>query len=124
MTVTRRAVQEIDVQLTRGHTSRRPVPSAVVDRRDHRAVQEGCRPVAAARGVEDDARPAPAATRRADAVRRDRPRGGKESVWVPDFERLLQTLARGGVEFIVIGGVAASAHGAIRVTRDIDVVYA
>lgn len=41
-----------------------------------------------------------------------------------DFERLLQTLARGHVEFIVIGGVAASAHGAIRATRDIDVVYA
>jgi predicted nucleotidyltransferase len=43
---------------------------------------------------------------------------------VTDFERLLQTLGRGGVEFIVIGGVAASAHGAIRATRDIDIVYA
>ncbi len=41
-----------------------------------------------------------------------------------DFERLLGALADGGVEFIVIGGVAAAAHGSIRATRDIEVVYA
>lgn len=41
-----------------------------------------------------------------------------------DFERLLQTLAAGGVEYILIGGLAANAHGAIRTTRDVDVVYA
>ena len=40
-----------------------------------------------------------------------------------DFERLLQALVEGGVEFIVIGGIAANAHGAIRTTRDLDVVY-
>lgn len=40
-----------------------------------------------------------------------------------DFERLLQTLAAGGVEYILIGGLAANAHGAIRTTRDIDIVY-
>ena len=40
-----------------------------------------------------------------------------------DFERLLRLLADGGVAFIVIGGVAANAHGAIRTTRDVDVVY-
>ena len=41
-----------------------------------------------------------------------------------DFERLLGALTAGGVEYIVIGGIAANAHGAIRTTRDVDVVYA
>ena len=40
-----------------------------------------------------------------------------------DFERLLAVLSEAGVEFILVGGLAANAHGAIRVTRDIDVVY-
>lgn len=40
-----------------------------------------------------------------------------------NFKALLETLARGGVEFIVIGGAAAVAHGSIRLTRDLDVVY-
>jgi hypothetical protein len=43
---------------------------------------------------------------------------------VTDFERLLQALAAGGVEYILIGGLAANAHGAVRTTRDIDIVYA
>jgi hypothetical protein len=43
---------------------------------------------------------------------------------VTDFERLLQALAAGDVEYILIGGVAANAHGAIRTTRDVDIVYA
>jgi hypothetical protein len=41
---------------------------------------------------------------------------------VTDFERLLRTLDRGGVEFVLVGGLAANAHGAIRTTRDVDVV--
>lgn len=41
-----------------------------------------------------------------------------------DFERLLQALASGGVECILNSGLAANAHGAIRTTRDVDVVYA
>jgi hypothetical protein len=40
-----------------------------------------------------------------------------------DFEGLLQLLATANVEFIVIGGVAAFAHGSARVTLDLDVVY-
>jgi hypothetical protein len=40
-----------------------------------------------------------------------------------DFERLLATLADARVEAILVGGLAANAHGAIRVTRDIDFVY-
>jgi hypothetical protein len=37
--------------------------------------------------------------------------------------RLLGALHDGGVEFIVVGGVAARAHGAARVTQDVDVSY-
>jgi phage terminase large subunit-like protein len=40
-----------------------------------------------------------------------------------DIEQLLEVLTRHQVEFIVIGGVAAIAHGAARVTYDLDVVY-
>lgn len=41
-----------------------------------------------------------------------------------DFEALLRALVSGGVEFIVIGGVAGKAHGSPRLTVDLDVVYA
>ena len=39
------------------------------------------------------------------------------------FEEAFGALAGGGVEFIVVGGVAAAIHGSARVTRDLDVVY-
>jgi hypothetical protein len=39
------------------------------------------------------------------------------------FEQALVLLARHGVEFIVVGGVAAVAHGAPIVTLDLDVVH-
>jgi len=42
---------------------------------------------------------------------------------VTDFEGLLGALVRGGVEFILVGGVAARAHGSARLTQDVDVVY-
>jgi len=42
---------------------------------------------------------------------------------VTDFRRLLLALADAGVEFIVVGGVAAAAHGAVRTTLDLDIVY-
>jgi len=41
-----------------------------------------------------------------------------------DFGGLLRSLAKGGVEFIVVGGVAGAAHGLARATYDLDVVYA
>lgn len=41
-----------------------------------------------------------------------------------DLARLVRTLANAHVEFIIVGGVAANAHGSARVTTDIDVVYA
>lgn len=40
-----------------------------------------------------------------------------------DFEGLLRTLGHAGVEFILVGGVAATAHGSARFTKDVDIVY-
>ena len=40
-----------------------------------------------------------------------------------DFEGLLRALTQAGVEFILIGGAAATAHGSARLTQDVDVVY-
>lgn len=40
-----------------------------------------------------------------------------------DFSALLTTLVNGGVEFLVVGGAAAIAHGSARLTLDLDVVY-
>jgi predicted nucleotidyltransferase len=42
---------------------------------------------------------------------------------VTDFEGLLKILRDANVEFILVGGMAAIAHGAARVTFDLDVVY-
>ena len=45
---------------------------------------------------------------------------------VTDFEKALATVPGGGVEFIVIGGMAGTLHGsafAAFVTQDLDVVY-
>ncbi len=39
------------------------------------------------------------------------------------LERLLAALHDGGVAFIIIGGVAARAHGSARLTDDLDVSY-
>ncbi|GAC1430205.1 MAG: hypothetical protein NVSMB68_02500 [Thermoanaerobaculia bacterium] len=40
-----------------------------------------------------------------------------------DFERLLGALVDGRVEFVIVGGVAATLHGSARLTADLDVVY-
>ncbi len=40
-----------------------------------------------------------------------------------DFKAVFRALGDGGVEFILIGGLAATAHGSVRLTRDVDVVY-
>ena len=39
------------------------------------------------------------------------------------FDELLGVLSRAKVDFILVGGVAATAHGSPRATQDIDVVY-
>jgi hypothetical protein len=41
-----------------------------------------------------------------------------------DFEGLFRALHEAGVEYILVGGVAATAHGSTRLTLDVDVVYA
>ncbi len=40
-----------------------------------------------------------------------------------DFRALLEALAGAPVEFIVVGGAAATAHGSARLTLDLDIVY-
>jgi predicted nucleotidyltransferase len=40
-----------------------------------------------------------------------------------DFEALLRALTQSGVEFIIVGGAAATAHGSARLTSDLDLVY-
>jgi len=39
------------------------------------------------------------------------------------FAELLRILAEGGVDCILVGGVAAAAHGSPRATQDLDIVY-
>jgi hypothetical protein len=43
---------------------------------------------------------------------------------VTDVQRLLEVLARAGVEFVVVGGVAMVLRGSGRVTVDVDLCYA
>lgn len=40
-----------------------------------------------------------------------------------DFNALLRLLTENQVEFIIVGGAAATAHGSARLTFDLDVVY-
>lgn len=40
-----------------------------------------------------------------------------------DFPALIRVLSAAGVEFIVIGGVAATIHGSAHITVDLDVLY-
>ena len=40
-----------------------------------------------------------------------------------NFRELLILLANSQVEFLVVGGLAATAHGSARLTKDLDIVY-
>jgi hypothetical protein len=40
-----------------------------------------------------------------------------------DFRALLSALTAAGVEFLIVGGAAATAHGSARLTQDLDIVY-
>ena len=40
-----------------------------------------------------------------------------------DIKALLRVLSEAGVDFILVGGVAATVHGSARLTLDVDVVY-
>lgn len=41
-----------------------------------------------------------------------------------DLKAILTLLRDAGVEFVLVGGLAATAHGSARLTRDVDIVYA
>ncbi|MEM6328905.1 MAG: hypothetical protein AAF790_01520 [Planctomycetota bacterium] len=40
-----------------------------------------------------------------------------------EFRKIIQTVSRGGIEGILIGGVAGALRGAHRPTRDVDLLY-
>ncbi len=40
-----------------------------------------------------------------------------------DFRALIRLLTHNSVEFIIVGGAAATAHGSARLTEDLDIVY-
>ncbi len=40
-----------------------------------------------------------------------------------DFKTLIETLSDAEVKFVIVGGLAAAAHGSARLTQDVDVVY-
>lgn len=40
-----------------------------------------------------------------------------------DFAALLRVLVASDVEFVIVGGLAATIHGASRLTQDVDIVY-
>lgn len=40
-----------------------------------------------------------------------------------DFRALIRLLVHEAVEFIIVGGAAATAHGSARLTEDLDIVY-
>jgi predicted nucleotidyltransferase len=48
---------------------------------------------------------------------------GAEDVPLIDFETALRVLVQAQVEFLVVGGVAARAHGSARLTNDLDILY-
>ena len=40
-----------------------------------------------------------------------------------EFRALLESLRESGVDFVIIGGIAATLHGSARITFDLDIVY-
>lgn len=40
-----------------------------------------------------------------------------------NFEAALKALADAGVNFIIVGGYAAAAHGSAQITKDLDICY-
>jgi hypothetical protein len=42
----------------------------------------------------------------------------------PDLLGFVRVLSGAGIDYIIVGGVAAGIHGALRTTLDLDVVYA
>lgn len=42
---------------------------------------------------------------------------------ITQFDKLIPRLVQEGVQFIIVGGAAATAHGSARLTLDLDIVY-
>lgn len=42
---------------------------------------------------------------------------------ITNYAKVFQVLTEGGVEFVLIGGVAANLHGSARATFDVDLIY-
>ena len=40
-----------------------------------------------------------------------------------DFEAVVRTFSEAGVEFVIVGGLAATIHGSARLTQDVGFVY-
>jgi hypothetical protein len=40
-----------------------------------------------------------------------------------DYQRTLAVLVSARIDFIIVGGAAATAHGSVRLTLDLDIVY-
>ncbi|CAN5398158.1 hypothetical protein BH23VER1_BH23VER1_19680 [soil metagenome] len=40
----------------------------------------------------------------------------------PPFEKLLVLLAEGGIRFVLVGGLAVTLHGYVRLTEDVDIL--
>jgi hypothetical protein len=53
------------------------------------------------------------------------PKDRRPAEWpVFKVEALLQRLSEADVDYVVIGGIAMIAHGSVRITRDLDIVFA
>lgn len=54
------------------------------------------------------------------------PKDALPATWPEEFDatELLRRLVAAGVDFVVIGGIAAVLHGSARLTRDLDIVFA
>ena len=48
--------------------------------------------------------------------------GNPRQTMEPTFEKLLVILAEGGVGFVIVGGVAVTLHGYVRLTEDVDIL--
>ena len=48
--------------------------------------------------------------------------GNPRSTMEPTFEKLLVILAEAGVQFVIVGGVAVTLHGYVRLTEDVDIL--
>src|SRR5438093_6555007 len=96
-------------------------------RPDRRSLREGHRPKSRPPESADGIRrasPGPAGLdERHERAQGGRPPPAREACQMMDLRSLLRALAEHRVEFIIVGGVAATLHGSARVTRDLDVVY-